>query len=107
MIEVKATPRFMRLAKKAMTQDALQDLIDILAVDPEQGAIIQGTGGIRKLRFATGKGGGKRGGLRVLYCYDGKQILLLITLFKKSDQENISPTEKIELRKLIDSILGE
>lgn len=65
VIEVKATPRFMRLAKKVMTQEALQELIDVLALNPEQGVIMRDTGGIRKIRWITGKGGGKRGGLRV------------------------------------------
>ena len=105
MIEIKATPKFMRLAKKSMTPEALQDLIDTLATDPEQGAIIRDTGGIRKLRWATGKGGGKRGGLRVLYYFDGEYIVLLVTLFKESDQENIDASEKAEMRKLIDELL--
>jgi hypothetical protein len=39
VIEVKATPKFMRLVKKLMTEDALQSLIDSLALDPELGAI--------------------------------------------------------------------
>lgn len=107
MIEVKATPKFIRLAKKSMTQEALQELIDSLAIDPEKGVLIAGAGGIRKLRWATGKGGGKRGGLRVLYYYDGEQIVLLMTLFKKSDQENIDASEKDELRKLIKELFGD
>lgn len=107
MIEVKATPRFLRLAKKAMTPEALQELIDALALDPEQGAIIKDTGGIRKIRWATGKGGGKRGGLRILYYFYGEYIVLLVTLFKKSDQENIDGNEKAEMRKLIDELLGD
>lgn len=105
MIEIKATPRFMRLAKKAMTSEALQELIDTLSLDPEQGAIIRDSGGIRKIRWETGKGGGKRGGLRVLYYYDGEYIVLLVTLFKKSDHENIDAGEKAEIRKLIDELL--
>lgn len=105
MVEIKATPRFMRLAKKAMTPQALQELIDTLALDPEQGAIIRDSGGIRKIRWETGKGGGKRGGLRVLYYYDGEYIVLLVTLFKKSDQENIDAGEKAKIRKLIDELL--
>lgn len=105
MIEVKATPRFMRLAKKAMTSETLQALIDTLALDPEQGAIIKDTGGIRKIRWMTGKGGGKRDGLRVLYYFDGEQIVLLLTMFKKSDQENIDAGEKEQLRKLIKELL--
>ncbi len=104
-IEVKATPRFMRLAKKAMTAEALQELIDTLALDPEQGAIIKNTGGIRKIRWMTGKGGGKRGGLRVLYYFNGEELVLLVTMFKKSDQENIDAGEKEELRNLIKELL--
>ena len=107
MIEIKATPKFMRLARKSMTPEALQSLIDTLALDPEKGALIAGTGGIRKVRWATGKGGGKQGGLRVLYYYDGEYIVLLITLFKKGDQENIDASEKTELRKLISEQFGD
>lgn len=97
----------MRMARKAMTEEALQDLIDTLVLDPEKGDVMRDTGGIRKIRFPTGKGGGKRGGVRVLYYYDGEYIILLITLFKKSDQENIDAGEKEELRKLIDKLLGD
>lgn len=107
MTEVKATPKFMRLAKKSMTANALQDLIDSLAIDPEQGAIIKNTGGIRKIRWQTGKGGGKRGGLRILYYYDSDQLVLLITMFKKADQENIDDGEKAELRKLLKELFGD
>ena len=107
MIEVTATPKFMRLAKKSMTQEAIQALIDSLAIEPEKGALIAGTGGIRKIRWVTGKGGGKRGGLRVLYYYDGEKIVLLVTLFKKADQENIDASEKAELRKLITELFGD
>lgn len=106
MVEVKATPKFMRVAKKSMTQQATQDLIDLLALDPEKGTLIAGTGGIRKIRWPTGKGGGKRGGLRVLYYY-GEQIVLLVTLFKKSDHENINASEKEQLRKLINELFGD
>ncbi len=89
-----------------MTPEIFQELIDTLAFDPEQGVIIKDTGGIRKIRWITGKGGGKRGGLRILYYFDGKQLILLVTLFKKSDQENIDTSEKEELRKLIKELLG-
>lgn len=95
----------MRLAKKAMTPEALQDLIDTLALYPERGAIIRGADGIRKIRWVSGKGGGKRGGLRVIYYFDGNYLILLMTLFKKSDQENIDDDEKAELRKLINELL--
>lgn len=103
-LKVKATPQFMRLAKKTMTQEALQKLIDTLALDPEKGDLIKDTNGIRKIRCETGKGGGKRGGIRALYYFDGEQLVLLVSLFKKSDKENIDAGEKATLRKLIQEL---
>lgn len=79
MVEVKATPRFTRLSKKSITQESIQDLVDLLALGSEKGKLITGTGGIRKIRWATSKGGGKRGGVRIRYYYDGGQIVLLVT----------------------------
>lgn len=107
MTKIKATPKFMQLAIKAMAPDALQELIDELTLHPEKGTIIQGTGGIRKIRWRTGKDNkGKSGGVRVLYYYDNNVVfVLLITLFRKSDKENIDTAEKIQLKKLLPELL--
>lgn len=107
IIKIKATQKFMKLAQKIMTNEALQALIDELALKPEDGAIIVGTGGIRKLRWRTGKDNkGKSGGVRVLYYYDkNRVVILLITLFRKSDKDNIDASEKTELKKLLPELL--
>lgn len=107
MIQIKATPKFIQLAQKAMTREALQELIDELALSPKKGTVIQGTGGIRKIRWRTGKDNkGKSGGVRVLYYYDKTiVIVLLITLFRKSDKDNINASEKKELKKLLPELL--
>lgn len=105
---IKATPRFMKLASKWMTSEALQELIDELTLHPETGVILKGGGGIRKIRWKTGKDNkGKSGGIRVLYYYEHKsgEIVLLITLFRKSDQENIDENEKAELKILLPELL--
>ncbi|MCL5260966.1 MAG: type II toxin-antitoxin system RelE/ParE family toxin [Gammaproteobacteria bacterium] len=107
MIRIKATPKFLQLVQKAMTSEKLQELINRLALSPETGVLIAGTGGIRKLRWQTGKNNkGKSGGVRVLYYYD-KNILvvLLITLYRKSDQENIDANEKMQLKKMLPELL--
>lgn len=39
-----------------------------LLLSPETGDVIQGTGGLRKVRVAA-KGKGKKGGVRVIYYY--------------------------------------
>ncbi|MFA6038104.1 MAG: type II toxin-antitoxin system RelE/ParE family toxin [Legionellales bacterium] len=106
MSTIKATPAFMRDAKKLLSQEALNDLTDSLVLAPKQGVIIQGTGGVRKMRWQTGKDGkGKRGGVRVLYYFDGTQLILLLMLYKKSEKANISTSEKNILRKLLPELL--
>jgi len=42
---------------------------------------------------------GKSSGVRVLYYHEKGFIVLLITLFRKSDKGNISAGEKAELKK--------
>lgn len=109
MIKVKATPQFMRLAQKAMSDEKLQELIDWLVRNPNAGVIISRTGGIRKLRWQTGKDNkGKSGGARVLYYYAKNSfVILLITLYRKSDQENIDAGEKTYLKKILPELLRE
>lgn len=63
-ITVAETQGFRRAAGKIWSEDELAVLVDHLAHNPEDGDIIPGTGGVRKLRW--GKAGvGKRGGARV------------------------------------------
>lgn len=107
VMQIKATPKFMQLAQKNITAVALQELIDELSLYPEKGVVIQGTGGIRKIRWRTGKDNkGKSGGLRVLYYYDEPTVLvLLISLFRKSEKENIDAAEREKLKKLLPELL--
>lgn len=68
--------------------------------NPEKGDIIQGTGGLRKIRF--GHNGGKSGGVRVLYYYaDDYGRIYLIALYPKSVKDNITDAEKAVFKKLL------
>jgi hypothetical protein len=61
---------------------------------------MQGTGGIRKLRWSA-KGKGKSGGVRVIYYFhNGTMPLFLLTLFGKGEKANLSKAERNELAKL-------
>jgi len=59
-------PTYSRLADKLLSAEERQDLIDYLAGHPRAGDIMEGTGGVRKLRWRRG-GQGKSGGVRVIY----------------------------------------
>lgn len=68
------------------------DLQCHLLSSPDDGDIIKGSGGIRKLRFAA-KGKGKRGGVRVIYYWhDSVGEIWLLTIYAKNEEENI-PTD--------------
>ena len=70
------------------------DLIAYLAENPTAGDIMEGTGGVRKVRWAR-RGGGKSGGFRVIYYYYSEVIP-----FEKSAKANLSAAEKNEMKKL-------
>ena len=68
--------------------------------DPEAGDVIEGTGGLRKLRFADRRRGkGKRGGLRVIYYWwaSGRQFWLY-TLYDKDEMDDLTAKERKALK---------
>lgn len=65
-IEFIETPIFTKQIKVLATDDELKDLQVELIAQPEKGDLIQGTGGLRKIRMATGEQG-KSGSVRIIY----------------------------------------
>ncbi|MDP1535174.1 MAG: type II toxin-antitoxin system RelE/ParE family toxin [Rubrivivax sp.] len=89
-----------------MTEAERQDVLNYLAAYPKAGDLIEGTGGIRKLRWGR-SGCGKRGGVRVIYYYYSELMpLYLLTLFAKNKQDNLSKAERNELAKLVDILVA-
>jgi hypothetical protein len=99
-------PSYIRLAEKLLSEQERQDLLAYLAVHPKAGDIMEGTGGVRKLRWRRG-GQGKSGGVRVIYYFhDELMPLYLLTLFAKGDKANLSKAERNELADLVDALVG-
>jgi hypothetical protein len=98
---------FEEKARKLLGKAGFDDLLEFLARRPKAGRIIQGTGGLRKLRFAR-PGKGKSGGARVIYYYhdDTKPILLLL-IYAKADQDNLTNAQKAQLKKHVNIIIDE
>ena len=97
------TPIFTREVKKYLADDEYMSLQTALIFRPEQGPIIPGTGGLRKVRFG-GKGKGKRGGYRIIYYWNKPtETFYMLLLYPKSKQENLTPTQ----RKLLGKIVSE
>ena len=78
--------------------EALRELQTFLAEQPEAGAVIQGTGGLRKVRVKL-PGRGKSGGARCIYLLlPTRPVIALVFLYAKNRQANLSPDEKKLLR---------
>ncbi|MDO4978250.1 MAG: type II toxin-antitoxin system RelE/ParE family toxin [Eubacteriales bacterium] len=85
----------------------LRSLQIMLLKDPESGPVIEGTGGIRKVRFPL-QNRGKSGSIRVCYTdFAEYEVTYLITAFEKKEQENLSMEEKNVLKKLVKSLKEE
>lgn len=99
-------PEFIRRAEKLLRDAEQKDLIQYLAANPKAGVLVQGTGGIRKLRWKR-EGSGKSGGVRVIYYFHSEQYpLFLLTLFGKSEKADISKAERNMLAKLTEELLA-
>jgi hypothetical protein len=84
--------------------DDLSILQKAISDDPQGSPVIQGTGGVRKIRI-TLEGRGKRGGARVLYVdFTVRETVGLVFAYPKSDKENITESEKKIMRQLVDTL---
>ena len=101
MLTIIETATFQRRAKAIWTTDEYEDFIAYIALHPDAGAVVPGTGGIRKLRWRSGSKG-KRGGVRIMYFCNRTDELWLITLYAKHQRENMSAADLARLRRGID-----
>ena len=98
-------PEFIRAADKLLDDSELLELIGCLALNPRIGDLLEGTGGIRKLRWRRGSRG-KSGGVRVIYYFhDDSMPLYLLTMFAKGDRANLSRSERNALAALVHALL--
>lgn len=101
MQTVAEMPEFSRNAAHLLREDEIQALIGYLAEHPAAGALLAGTGGVRKLRWAR-EGRGKSGGVRVIYYFHSERLpLYLLTIFGKNEKANLTKAEANTLSKLV------
>ncbi|MCF8241416.1 MAG: type II toxin-antitoxin system RelE/ParE family toxin [Melioribacteraceae bacterium] len=105
LITLVELPEYIKRAEKILTKDERNELLFYLSARPKSGSIIQGTGGIRKFRWAS-KGKGKSGGSRVIYFFYNETIpLFLLTIFSKNEKMDLSKSERNDLAKLVKELV--
>lgn len=101
LITLVELPEYIRDADRLLDEENQDELKNFLSINPQAGRIMEGTGGVRKLRWAR-QGSGKSGGVRVIYCfYNETMPLFLLNMFGKSEKANLTKAERNKMAKLV------
>ncbi len=92
---------FEKLREKYLDDESYRALQSFLVDQPLIGDVIQGTGGLRKLRWSA-NGKGKRGGVRTIYLYlTEKSHIHFLTLYAKNEVSDLTTDEKKILKRIV------
>lgn len=96
-------PPFQRVRPDYLDDQAYRQLQQELMDNPEAGAVIEGTGGLRKLRQPDPRRGkGKRSGLRVIYYWWlGGDQFWLFTVYDKDQADDLTAPQRKVLKQLL------
>ena len=95
------TPIFTEDVESDLSVEEYRQLQVVLLLRPTQGALIRGSGGVRKLRWGR-PGMGKRGGLRVIYFWEASsETFYMLMVYRKNDQEDLTPKQVATLQRLV------
>ena len=103
MFTIVESSLFSRLVFGYLSEEEYEGLKLFLALNPESGDVIPGSGGLRKLRWIR-MGTGKRGGVRVIYFLrTSRGEIALLTLYAKSRLGNIPPNIARQLKEAFEN----
>jgi len=98
------TSLFSKWLGEYLADDEYRRLQNHLIGHPDAGAVIRGSGGVRKLRWTAG-GKGKSGGVRVIYYWlKADDQIALLTLYGKGEKENLSAADLKRVVKLLEEL---
>ena len=90
-----------------LNDDDLRKLQYSIAENPQAGPLIEGTGGLRKIRWGLPQRG-KRGSVRIIYAdFEYYKTMYMIYAYSKDEKEDLTPDEKSVMKKLMMEIKNE
>ena len=97
------TRLFTKKIRDLLDDESYRRLQNHLVARPSAGAVIPGTGGLRKIRW-EGAGKGKRGGTRIIYfSHPASGRLMMLYPFGKNEQDDLTAEQKKVLKQVIQS----
>ncbi|MCX7756117.1 MAG: type II toxin-antitoxin system RelE/ParE family toxin [Anaerolineales bacterium] len=101
-MEIIETSVFTKRILEMMDDGEYRLLQQALAIRPDWGVVIPGSGGLRKLRWSV-PGRGKRGGARIIYYWAVKEnVILLLFVFRKNERDDLTPSQIQVLRRIVE-----
>lgn len=95
------TSIFTRLIQEQMGDDEYRLLQEALVQRPDLGAVIKGSGGLRKVRWKL-QGQGKRGGVRVIYYWVmAEEQIRMLYVYRKAEREDLTPKQLAVLKQIV------
>jgi hypothetical protein len=107
VLEFRETDVFTAQITALLSDQEYAELQGVLIVQPDAGDLIQGTGGLRKIRWAEQKRGkGKRGGIRVIYYWHvSGSLIYMLFAYSKGERDDLSARQRKALASLIEKEL--
>jgi hypothetical protein len=98
------TGAYLRMAAELMNEEERAEVVAMIAVNPQAGDLIQGSGGLRKVRIPL-QGRGKRGGGRVItFFHDSDMPVFLIAAYAKNIQTDLDQSQRRAATTLTEAI---
>jgi len=99
------TTIFTKKLKTLIEDEEYRNLQNELIKNPEIGKLIRGSGGLRKVRWSL-TGRGKSGGVRIIYYWiKEKEIILMLLIYPKNEQDNLTAAQTKILRTIVEKEL--
>ncbi|MCC6537023.1 MAG: type II toxin-antitoxin system RelE/ParE family toxin [Bryobacterales bacterium] len=106
LITVVETARFLSDADDLIDEAGREALVAHIAAHPDAGAVMPGTGGVRKLRWAL-VGRGKSAGARVIYYFHSERMpVFLLAMYGKNERANLTAAERNAMRSRIPHLVA-
>ncbi len=96
------TSVFTRRVQALLSDEEYRKLQLALVLRPDLGVVIQGSGGLRKMRWML-RGRGKRGGVRVIYYWSiAYYKIIMLMIYAKYEQDDLTTDQIKVLRRIIE-----
>ena len=95
---------FTRLLHDHLDDEQYRTLQAYLIERPDAGAVIRGTGGVRKVRWRA-RGKGKSGGVRAIYYWmKADEQIFFLTIYGKSEKEDLTAQDLRKIARLFEDL---